>query len=240
MKRCGFSIIECMVVIVITSLIFVYFSSNYISIKKYYNKIHKDIDNELEVNYLFQALKKSIMFAGCSSCFNLNRIKTFDARNNMSLKAFSINTGNEPRIKIQRIDNDVFKFRQITLNSILVSVNQFNFDLSKPVILFNCEVAEVQFIKKIEKNCGDYKLFFNNSLNFQYKESGFIAYFVEEEFYNQIIDSNQTLMYRHLKHKEQLSQDIFLKKVTVGENGLVKIIWSNFNNVEFYVRPRCL
>lgn len=208
----GFSLSEVLVSLFLSSLILLSLVQFYASSKKQYLKVQKELTEQFDLQWVSDLLGDSIRRAGFTPCLGIDQLKVLDSRNTGRLiSAMTLETGVNQAIHINRMSEyftQVIKIR----NPYEIIVPQVFFKEQRPIIIADCEHAEIHHISTLDKLSSMYRINLSRPLKYPFASTTYVGEWLEEKWFIHVSEGHKSLYYKQ-SHAEELSPLIHSLKV---------------------------
>lgn len=207
MKRqlVGYGLVEVLVSIVLTNIILIGLVQLYLVYKKQYQDTQHILAAQYDLLWLSDLLSDSIRRAGFTPCLGIEQLETIDRRSAASkLVSFKFTTAPTSSLQINRMSeafNQVVDFQNAKQ---LISTADSPLKLQSPILIADCEHAEVQEIAQIEKHANSYHIILSKPLQFHYTNPVYVGEWLEESWFIKKHKDKKSLYYK-LFQTEELS-----------------------------------
>lgn len=183
-----------MVALVISSLLILILMNQYLSVKRYYQRMEEKIEQALERQLIIDLIRDSTRQAGFTPCVNIDRLTTMDTRPSPK-QLFSINL--ESGIHLNHMSAQYGHLvKPLSPTSWLVTP-EVSLSPQLPVLISDCYHAEVH---TLEKMGGSQEIHLKEPMKYTYVPPVYIGQWLEEHFY-----SRSGRLFYQLDHVDVLS-----------------------------------
>lgn len=226
-KPNGFGLAEVLISLFLSSLILTLMVPLYVNTKLYYQGLQDELTQEFEIRWVSDLLSDSIRRAGFTPCLGIEQLKTIDSRSDKQLiTALSVNNAYPKSIQVQRMTEHFGKVTQFLNKNELFISEKIEVNTNKPILIADCEHAEVHEIEKIDKSTHGQIITLTKPLFFSYPETAYLGEWLEERWQIKINSLGKPALYYHLAHTDELSSFVQSLDVTVSriqDKHLVKV-----------------
>lgn len=207
MKMKGFSLMELIIALFITSLLLSLVSEELWFNKFQFKKIMNLLEERLDLSLAEHLMKRSIRNAGYTACLGIETLNSYDSRTGKeNLKAVEIQTG---RLIIQHMDSNFIEVERIeNQNKILIKNKKFVLKPERPLILVDCYQAEIHQIGQIQKASEGLMIILKKPLRFNFDKPFYLAHWLEENYFIQKNKFHEKALFYKLDKAEELSKNI--------------------------------
>lgn len=208
-KQQGFGFIELLLALLISSLIGTLFVEFYLNTKKSYLKVEHELDLGFDKQWLADILSDSIRRAGFTPCLPINRLDALDRRINKTISAGLIveNTLRQ-HILVLRMNEQFTDLLGLRDRQSLLISNELALKVNRPLIIADCEHAEVHHIQSITHLKNQNLIQLEKPLHFQFSDHAFVGQWLEEEWFIRRSKRGRNTLYYRLGKIEELSEQV--------------------------------
>ncbi|KTC79962.1 PilW family protein [Legionella cherrii] len=183
-KQAGLSLTEVLISLFLTSVIITTLFQLYLGSKRQYVEIEKILTTRFDLQWVSDLLSDSIRRAGFTPCLGIDRLQVIDRRNHQN-KIQALQIGNQPNqfIQVNRMNEHFTKIVKIQGATRILVQNPVSFHKKRPVLIADCEHAEVQELLEIEQQAENSLITLNKPLFFSYDGSVYIGEYLEEKWF---------------------------------------------------------
>lgn len=154
-----------------------------LSVQRTYRFVSAFFNEVIELQWVFDAMRVKIHHAGFAPCLGLNHLTMIDTRDHPeNLQAIEIIQGDLPQLVIRKMDEQRFGLTQI-LGPTQLSLSTKLFRSDRPIIIADCEHAEVHEIEKARLTKLGYLIQLQKPLVFHYANEVYAGAWLSETFY---------------------------------------------------------
>ena len=224
----GFSLSEVLISLFLASIIMTMLTQFYLSIKRQYIQAQEVLAVSFDLQWVSDLLSDSIRRAGFTPCLGIDQLKVIDRRNfPRVISGLKVQNKPQQSIQVNRM-SEVFT-QAVTIHSSteLIVSDSIVFHEQRPLIIADCEHAEVHQLFGIEPVGSGYLITLAKPLMFSYGSSASVGEWLEEKWY---IKSNakgiRALYYQMIQTEEltSLVHSLQIKEQRVHERRLIEII----------------
>lgn len=166
-KQAGLSLTEVLISLFLTSVIITTLFQLYLGSKRQYVEIEKILTTRFDLQWVSDLLSDSIRRAGFTPCLGIDRLQVIDRRNHQN-KIQALQIGNQPNqfIQVNRMNEHFTKIVKIQGATRILVQNPVSFHKKRPVLIADCEHAEVQELLEIEQQAENSLITLNKPLFF--------------------------------------------------------------------------
>ncbi|MCW8400230.1 prepilin cleavage protein [Legionella sp. PATHC038] len=227
-KYAGISLTEVMISLFLTSLIVTMLFQLYLGSKRQYIEIEKVLTTRFDLQWVSDLLSDSIRRAGFTPCLGIDRLQVIDRRTHQK-KIQALHISNRPVqfIQVNRMNEYFSKIIKIQGATRILVQNPVRFHKNRPVLIADCEHAEVQQLFDIEQQTDSSLITLNKPLFFSYNGSVYIGEFLEEKWFIKKNAKGTDALHYQLVQTEEVTPLIHFLHVQnrrVKEKQFLKII----------------
>lgn len=183
-KQSGVSLAEVLIGLVLASLIMTLLMQFYLSSKRQYLEAEDILSRSFDLRWVGELLSDSIRRAGFTPCVGIEQLIVNDRRPKGGvIHALSVNNEVPQSIQINRMHehfSQVLKIKHFT--QIMVASTRL-FKAKRPLMIADCEHAEVQNIVAVESAPGGTLITLARPLLFSYAAGASVGEFLEERWF---------------------------------------------------------
>ncbi len=174
----GVSLIELLVCFCISMLLIGILSAHLFSMTKQYHSMHQALDEVMELQWVFDFMRKKIRHAGFTPCRELNQLDVVDTRDMPeALHAVAIMKTPVPALLIQKMDETHFgRVKRLAPDKLYMPRGQIA--SGRPILIADCEHAEIHHAEKRGQ-----VIQLKKPLVFDYEDEIYAGEFVTEQFF---------------------------------------------------------
>ena len=227
-SQLGLSLTEVLVSLLLTSIIMTTLIQLYLSSKHQYVATQALLEQQFDLIWVTDLLSDSIRRAGFTPCLGINQLKTLDTRNAVNiLSAVKILNSPTQSLQINRM-NEVFStvINIEGLTKIRVG-KTVAFKEQRPVLIADCDHAEVHQILTIDKLKQGYLLHLTKPLMFSYPGTTYVGEWLEEKWFIKKNAKGESSLYYHLAQTEELTtfiHSLTIKLQKISKKQLVEVV----------------
>jgi hypothetical protein len=206
MKMHGIGLVECLVAVLMASLIILCLVQEYVHFKQHYVHIKMVLEEEMDQVAVVELMRDSIKKSGFTPCLNMDALHIVDGRHGkMGLKSIEIGDVNS-KLTLRRMSEEFNAVLKVSNPRELWVDNTYVFKPQDAVMVSTCYEAEIQTIASVHLVGHSQKITFDHSLSLHPEEfqSMYIGEFLEESFYIHDFKHKRSLFY-DLHHADELS-----------------------------------
>ncbi|MCW8407883.1 prepilin cleavage protein [Legionella sp. PATHC035] len=207
MKKCaGISLTEVLISLFLTSLIVSMLFQLYLGSKRQYIEIEKVLTTHFDLQWVSDLLSDSVRRAGFTPCLGIDRLHVIDRRAHPN-KIQALRIGNRPVqfIQVNRMNEFFSKIIKIQGATRILVQNPVSFHKKRPVLIADCEHAEVQELVDIKQQTDSSLITLNKPLLFSYTGSTYIGEFLEEKWFIKKNAKGTDALYYQLVQTEEVT-----------------------------------
>lgn len=239
----GMSLSEVLIGLFLSSLIIIITTQFYLSSKKQYLEAEEILSKNFDVQWVIDLLSDSIRRAGFTPCLGVDQLIAIDRRKkDERIEGLKVRNPPQQLIHISRMAEQFSQVKQIK-NTTEILVEYSSFNIKRPLLIADCEHAEVHNIQYISVQHDNVLLTLAEPLKFHYSDLAYVGEFLNEEWLIKKNIKNESALYYHSQHIEEVTPLITSLhsdlKQSQGKH-LVKIIMglSDASNQELSVMMR--
>lgn len=205
-RQSGFSLSELLISLFLASIILTTLIHMYLMTKGQYLEYQKVLEERFELQWVSDLLTDSIRRAGFTPCLGIEQLKTVDRRK-IDETLWGIKSENNSRsfIRINRM-SDVFSERASFLSPTeLVVHSSVVFNERRPLVIADCNHAEVHQILKVEQREGGQHITLVKPRRFNYKQPLYAGEWLEEQWFIKTNSQHINSLHYQLAQSEELS-----------------------------------
>lgn len=213
-KQSGVSISEVLIGLALASLIMTMLMQFYLSSKRQYLEAEEILSHSFDLRWVGDLLSDSIRRAGFTPCVGIEQLTVKDRRQNSAVM-HALNVEKEPQqsIQINRMSERFAQLIKIQNATQIVVAPTVSFKEKRPLMIADCEHAEVQQIVDVELASGGILITLAKPLSFSYATSAYVGEFLEERwFIKKNLKGEGTLHYQ-LTQTEEITPLIHSLKI---------------------------
>ncbi|MCL9682722.1 PilW family protein [Legionella maioricensis] len=227
-NQSGIGLSEVLISLFLASLIMTTLIQLYLSNKRQYVEAQKLLGAGLDLQWISDLLSDSIRRAGFTPCLGIEQLTTMDRRNFKStIPGLIIEQTPEQLIQINRMSESFTRVIAIQSPTQLIISNGNLFKELRPVLIADCEHAEIHQILRVEKLERNYLVILTKPLMFSYTPFVYLGEWFEEKWFIKEKDKKKTALYYKLFHTEELStliRSLAIKRMRVNGKLLITIV----------------
>ncbi len=232
-NQSGIGLSEVLISLFLASLITTTLAQLYLSNKRQYVAAQKLLEVNFDIQWVSDLLRDSIRRSGFTPCLGIDQLKTIDRRNfKRTISGLIIEQTPEQLIQINRMSEFFTKIIDIQSPTRLIVSDGTLFKKLRPVLIADCEHAEVHQILRVDKLERGYLVILTKPLMFSYTPSVYLGEWYEEKWFIKKRDKKTALYYK-LFHTEELTtlvHSLHIERKRVNEKQLITIIMGLDNN----------
>ncbi len=233
-QQSGFGLSELLISLFLTTFIVTVLMQFYLSNKRHYLAAQKQLEEHLDLQWVRELLSDSIRRAGFTPCVGISQLKIIDRRNFKSIiPEVSIVDSLRSLIQVNRMSEHFTKIIAIQRPTQLLVAHGVLFKESHPVLIADCEHAEIHQILRIDKSRRNDLITLTKPLMFSYTASAYIGEWYEEQWFIKQNAKNVNAFYYKLFQAEELTPLIHSLRINqkqVQEKQLIEIVKELDNN----------
>lgn len=196
----GLSILECMLGLALALSILTLLMQQYLQIKQQTYQAMQTLLQISRMHTVVNLLRESGHQAGFTPCLPLGALRSFDHRSEQPLFMYNWNPQAE-KLSFYRMSSQFVSVSPSTRRNIFVTSGHFIPHLHQPVILSDCQHAEV--VEGYEM--GSHTIQFSQALKYRYHAPIFLGEWLSETFWVKAnAHGQQALFYQKHHHAEEL------------------------------------
>lgn len=226
--QAGISLTEVLISLFLTSVIVTTLCQLYLGCKRQYLEIEKILTARFDVQWVSDLLSDSIRRAGFTPCLGIEHLQVIDRRNRQN-KIHALQISNQPNqfIQVNRMNEHFTKIVKVEGATRILVQNPVSFHKRRPVLVADCEHAEVQELFDIEHHADNSLITLNKPLVFSYDSSAYIGEYLEEKWFIKNNANDEATLHYHLVQTEEVTSLIHFmhtRNRRVKEKQLLEII----------------
>lgn len=206
-KQSGLSITELLISLFLASFIGSLMIQIYITDKKHYLIIQRELQTNSDIHWVSELLKKSIRSAGFTPCIGLDQLAVFDHRDHTkAIKSMEINSARD-LIHINRMNDHFGEVTQIISSTRIELSSNTALTKLRPIIISDCTHAEIHLVQQVYHLNQKTQLILKEPLKFSYESQVFVGEWLEEEWFIKLnAQGIRALFCKQLQHTEELTE----------------------------------
>lgn len=233
-NQSGIGLSEVLISLFLASLIMTTLIQLYVSNKRQYIEAQKLLGVSFDLQWISDLLSDSIRRAGFTPCLGIEQLKAMDRRSfKKNIPALIIAQNPEQLIQVNRMSESFTRVIDILSPTRLIVSDGNLFKELHPVLIADCEHAEIHQILRVDKLEKSYLVILTQPLMFSYTPSVYIGEWFEEKWFIKQSDKKKTALYYKLFHTEELTpliHSLAIKKKHINEKELITIVMGLDNN----------
>lgn len=227
-KQRGIGLVELMVSVLLTSILVILATQQYLVSKRQYFHVHTLLEQDFELQLINDLLRDSVRRAGFTPCLSINSLPLVDQRNSKTkLSAIEINEKHD-QLKIRRMSEYFTTVIKILSQDVLLVNSELQFNPQQVLLIVDCYHGEILPIASVRKTTHGTLIKLTRGLSFNYSSPIYLGEWIEESFFIQTNrQGNRALYYRRL-HAEELTDRVntlWVNLETHQSHTWVKLIW---------------
>ena len=184
-RSAGISLTELLVSLVLSMLLMLVLMQQLLLITRQMHDVHEALDEAVELQWVLDVLRMRVRHAGFTPCRRLDHLDAIDTRDvPESLRSIEVQAGQEPKLSIRKMQEDAVYFVQRhEPYQLMIKDDRLNLNSDRPVLVADCEHAEVHELSHIQKTQAGYLLSLKKPLVFDYSEQMYVGAWVSEAFF---------------------------------------------------------
>lgn len=212
----GFGLSEVLISLFLASLIMSALINHYLCTKKQYQHIESHLEQAYELQLVTNLLRNSIYRAGFTPCMSINHLTTVDRRNGHN-NLRGLESPNPSELIINHMSEQFDTLIGI-INKDALSIPRTFIPENHPIIIADCNHAEVQKIIKVDQFSNYQIVKLAKPLAFDYQPPIYIGEWLEERYFIRSKNPNKPTLFYHQKHTDELSAYIQSMAVNIMNN----------------------
>ena len=206
-KQSGLSSTELLISLFLASFIGSLMIQIYITDKKHYLIVQRELQTNFDIHWVSELLKKSIRSAGFTPCIGLDHLTVFDHRDHThAIKSMKINPAGD-LIHINRMNDHFEEVIHITSSTRIEVSSNTALTKLRPIIISDCTHAEIHQVQEVYHLNQQTELILKEPLKFSYESQAFVGEWLEEEWFIKInAQGKRALFCKQLQHTEELTE----------------------------------
>lgn len=219
LKCSGLSLVELLIGLLISSVIFLSLMQVYLSGKRQYQAIQKQLTVAFEVEKIALWMRDSIARAGFTPCLGIENLVVDDRRNSHNRpKALVIE---DKVLHINRMSHYFERVLSVQSPTKLLVTSNSPIKLNHPLLLADCTHAEIHMPQNVIKTSQGQQIILKRPMIHSFNEKTYAGKWIEEKW--SVPTEDKGLYYHALKHKEAISSYV-LGLLAKREASLVTVI----------------
>lgn len=182
-KQSGVSLAEVLIGLALASLIMTLLMQFYLSSKRQYLEAEEILSRSLDLRWVGDLLSDSIRRAGFTPCVGIEQLKVNDRRpNSVVIRALNVKNEVPQSIQINRMNERFTQVIKIKNSTQIMVASTVSFKAKRPLMIADCEHAEVQQIVDVELSPGGTLITLARPLLFSYAAHASVGGFLEERW----------------------------------------------------------
>lgn len=205
-RQSGFGLSEILISLFISSIIMGTLIQFYMSNKRQYLAAEEILSTQFDLQWVTDLMSDSIRRAGFTPCLGVDQLQAVDRRN-FSKKLTGLRIENQPQhlIQVNRM-NELFSQLISVQNATQIIVSKHAvWNEKRPLIIADCEHAEVHKIGMIDKIGPNYLITLTKPLIFSYDVSTYVGEWLEERWFIKHNVQGVPALYYQLSQTEELT-----------------------------------
>jgi len=203
-KQSGTTLSEVLISLFLASIIMTILIQLYLSSKQHYLEAEQILESNFDLQWVSDLLSDSIRRAGFTPCLGIDQLQVVDRRDiRRTVKGLKIENEPQQLIQVNRMSEVFAKVLYMQSPTKIVVPHSILFNEQRPLLIADCEHAEVHQIFSIEKQADGYLITLTKPLFFSYPESVYIGEWLEEQwFIKKNTEGTNTLHYQLVQIEE--------------------------------------
>ena len=207
-KQSGMGLTELLISLFLASIIIINLLQFYLINKGQYIAAQKILEQGFDLQWINELLSASIRSAGFTPCLGIGQLSTVDRRHDAkNLQAFSVDSPGQ-LLKINRMGDSFTEILSIKSPTNILVANGKLFKEQHPVLIADCEHAEVHQISSINPLMGGFLITLARPLKFSYARTSYVGEWLEESWFIKENLNKERSLYYKLFQTEELSSAI--------------------------------
>ena len=227
-NQSGMSITEVLISLFIASIIMTTLTQLYLSNKRQYSEAQKVLAASFDLQWVSDLLSDSIRRAGFTPCLGIDQLESIDRRDyKRTLQGLKMEQAPRQLIQINRMSEYFTQVNNIQGPTRLIVSNRIIFKELHPVLIADCDHAEVQEILSVDKIARGYLLTLAKPLVYSYPTKAYIGEWFEEQWFIKPNAKKENTLHYKLFQTEELTSlvhSLQIKKKLIHDKTLVEII----------------
>lgn len=199
MKSDGYSLIEMMIALLLSTVLMTAFLQFYTDCKKEFIRIDELINRKLALMDLQLQLRDAIQKQGFTPCLSLKHLQLSDHRYHPQ------HTEHPDGLKIQRMSEYFSRIdKKRTPFELILESDGITYEQGDAVLIADCTHAEIHSVSKSDK----YHLSLNEPLGSTFRAPFFCGAWIDESFYVKKNNKGQSVLNYDYKHPEVLNTSV--------------------------------
>ncbi len=205
-KQAGISLSEVLISLFLASVIMTALIQLYLGSKRQYLETEKLLAIRFDLQWVSDLLSDSIRRAGYTPCLGIDRLQIIDRRNHQG-RIHALQVGNHPNqfIQVNRMNEHFAKIVKIQSPTRILVQNSVVFHKKRPILIADCEHAEIQEIFDMEQQTKNSLIILNKPLFFSYAPSTYIGEYLEEKWFIKKNANHEDTLHYRLAHTEEVT-----------------------------------
>lgn len=205
-KQSGISLVEVLVSLFLASMIMTLLIQYYLGSKRQYLEAEKILEKSFELQWISDLLSDGIRRAGFTPCVNIEQLQVIDHRGGQeNIHALKIENQPYQALQINRMHEEFAKITKIVSPRQILVQNSVVFHKKRPILIADCEHAEVHELFSVEQQEKALLLQLNKPLVFSYSASAYVGAFLEERWLIRKNATGDDTLHYHLIQTEEIT-----------------------------------
>ncbi|CAM2971835.1 PilW family protein [Legionella worsleiensis] len=205
-RQWGLGLSELLISLFLASIIMTTLIHVYIATKRHYLEMQKILERRFELQWVSDLLSDSIRRAGFTPCMGIERLKSLDMRHSGE-RLWGVKTDNQshPFIQINKM-SEVFAEEVSFLSPTeLVTASPVVFNAHRPLMIADCQHAEVHQILNVEPYNSGQKITLVKAKMYPYESVVYVGEWVEERWFIKSNAHHRNTLHYQSTQSEELS-----------------------------------
>lgn len=215
-KERGYSLLEVLFGLFLSSIMMLSFTQMYLATKRHYLHTQHLLESSLELQWVRDWLSHSIRSAGFTPCMSIDNLETIDMRNkSRKFKALEIQNSPQPLIQSNRMKERFNELKYMLSSNQMMISKTIKVHENKPLLIADCEHAEVHQILNAVDLKTQSLLTLTQPLKYSYTPPTYIGEWLEEKWFIKLNSIGVKSLYHKITQSEEVTpliRDMRIKK----------------------------
>ena len=187
----------------------------YLNSKNQYLSAQKQLEVSFDLQWVSDLLTDSVRRAGFTPCLSLDNLQVIDRREGLQHAITSIRIDNKLKqlIQINRMSEWFVPVVRILNPTQILIPKSIAFNLKRPIIIADCEHAEIHQLAGIEILPRNYLITLAKPMLFSYEQVAYCGEWLEEQWFIKKNTKGTNALYYHAAQTEELTTHIHALEV---------------------------
>lgn len=214
----GYSLVEFLIALSLSSLIIMVLMQQYAVVKRYYFSSNKEVQLYQELIWIRSLLQRSIHNAGFTPCANIDTLISMDHQQQKPLQSFIAETD----LSLSHMDESYLSATLLS-NEYLQVKSTETFKEKDWLVFADCFHAERQQIRAISFDASGSILQLAHPLTFPYQKQLYVGKWIQERYFVRENKLGKRILYYHYNKNEALSENVRELQISL-QNDLVSVL----------------